>query len=198
MPPSAWWNAPSAWATAPVNAPLAWPNSSDSNSPSAIAAQLIATKGPSAAGDWLWSPRAASSLPVPLSPINSTGASWAAMRASDPNRRRITVDPPTISPNASSSRLCSAVVRSTMNPCSPTRTSSPGHSGVISRTRVPARNTAAWPASTIGRPRTTRRNRAWDGSCGSISRAAPGPPTLTRAWRRAITWPPRGPRVIFS
>ena len=56
-------------AAAPVNAPFSWPNSSVSSSVSGIAAQLIATNGPSARGLSACSARANSSLPVPLSPF---------------------------------------------------------------------------------------------------------------------------------
>src|SRR5512135_1206968 len=45
-PPSASSNAPARWASAPVNAPLAWPNSSDSRSSFGIAAQLMAANRP--------------------------------------------------------------------------------------------------------------------------------------------------------
>ena len=65
-----------AWA--PVKAPFSWPNSSLSSSASGIAPQLIGTKGPSARALSRWIARAASSLPVPLSPSTSTGASTVA------------------------------------------------------------------------------------------------------------------------
>jgi len=54
-------------ATAPVNAPRSWPNSSDSSTPSAKAAQLTLMKG--AEARWLskWMRLAINSLPVPLS-----------------------------------------------------------------------------------------------------------------------------------
>src|SRR5215470_5246754 len=59
-------------ATAPVNAPFSWPNSSLSRSPRGIAAQFSFTNA-----FWLrllslWIARATSSLPVPVSPCIST------------------------------------------------------------------------------------------------------------------------------
>ena len=59
-------------ATAPVNAPFLWPNSSDSISSSGIAPQLTATNGAFAREPSVCSARATSSLPVPLSPVIST------------------------------------------------------------------------------------------------------------------------------
>ena len=49
VPPSASSNRPRRRATAPVNAPRSWPNSSDSISSSGMAAQLTSTNGPSRA-----------------------------------------------------------------------------------------------------------------------------------------------------
>ena len=75
-------NLPGLRAAAPVNAPFSWPKSSVSSRFSGIAAQLIATNGPSARGLSTCSARANSSLPVPLSPSRSTVASVAAARCS--------------------------------------------------------------------------------------------------------------------
>ena len=75
-------NLPGLRAEAPVKAPFSWPNSSVSSSVSGIAAQLIATNGPSARGLSACSARANSSLPVPLSPSSSTVASVVAARCS--------------------------------------------------------------------------------------------------------------------
>jgi len=67
-------------ATAPVNAPFSWPKSSDSSRLSAIAAQLIGSKGISHRGLWSWIARATSSFPVPLSPRMRTFIRvWATM-----------------------------------------------------------------------------------------------------------------------
>jgi hypothetical protein len=63
---------------APVNAPLAWPNSSLSSRLAGSAAQLMARNGPARRGDSAWSARATSSLPVPVSPRTSTVSSVAA------------------------------------------------------------------------------------------------------------------------
>ncbi|MFO0680036.1 MAG: hypothetical protein U0169_26175 [Polyangiaceae bacterium] len=51
VPPFAASNTPTFAFTAPVNAPFSWPNSSDSRSVSAHAAQLTATYGPFARAD---------------------------------------------------------------------------------------------------------------------------------------------------
>ena len=69
VPPSAAAKRPTLLATAPVKAPLTWPKSSDSISPSGMAPQLTETKGLSRRGLLKWMARATSSLPVPLSPV---------------------------------------------------------------------------------------------------------------------------------
>ena len=61
--------------TAPVNAPRTCPKSSLSRSSPGSAAQLTATNGPPLRGEWAWSARATTSLPVPLSPVMRTFAS---------------------------------------------------------------------------------------------------------------------------
>ena len=58
MPPCAASNAPARAATAPVNAPRAWPNSSPSISELASAAQSTITNGPAARADASWIARA--------------------------------------------------------------------------------------------------------------------------------------------
>ena len=78
MPRSAAWKRPGLVATAPVNAPRTWPNSSDSSRFSGMAPQLMVTNGPLARCDRLCSSRAISSLPVPVSPVISTEMSVAA------------------------------------------------------------------------------------------------------------------------
>ena len=80
MPPCASSNFPGRAATAPVNAPLSWPKSSDSASDSGSAEPFTATNGPSARGLPRWIASATSSLPVPLSPCRSTVASDGATR----------------------------------------------------------------------------------------------------------------------
>jgi len=69
VPPVAAANSPSVLATAPVKAPLTWPNSSDSISVSGTAPQFTETKGPLRRLDSQCSAWATSSLPVPLSPV---------------------------------------------------------------------------------------------------------------------------------
>ena len=59
-------------ATAPVNAPRTWPNSSLSIRFSGIAPQLTTMNGPSLRGLRWCTARAISSLPVPVSPVMST------------------------------------------------------------------------------------------------------------------------------
>ena len=54
-----------------MNAPLTWPNSSDSSRLSGIAAQLILISGRSRSALRAWIARAISSLPVPVSPVIS-------------------------------------------------------------------------------------------------------------------------------
>src|SRR5207247_1540296 len=82
--------------------------------------------GPVARGLASWIPRAASSFPVPDSPVSNTGASCAATRARIPNRRRISGVRPTISPNPSrAGPASSTVAESTTIACSPTLLSSP-------------------------------------------------------------------------
>jgi hypothetical protein len=71
VPPCASSNLPRRSATAPVNAPATWPNSSLSISSSGIAAQLTSTNGRRRAAQ-PWMLRATSSLPVPFSPKMST------------------------------------------------------------------------------------------------------------------------------
>ena len=66
---------------ASVNAPFTCPNSSLSSRLSGIAAQLMATNGPSLRGLRWWMALATSSLPVPLSPVMSTVVSVSATRA---------------------------------------------------------------------------------------------------------------------
>ena len=73
VPPCASSKRPLRWATALVNEPFSWPNSSLSSSVSGMAAQLTATSGPwrSAAEAW-WMARAIISLPVPDCPVITT------------------------------------------------------------------------------------------------------------------------------
>ncbi len=82
MPPLAASKSPRRAVCAPVKAPLAWPNSSDSSSSEGSAAQLIATKGFDLRSLLAWSARASTSLPEPLSPRITTDASvWATVAA---------------------------------------------------------------------------------------------------------------------
>ena len=82
VPPSASSNLPGRFATAPVNAPFPWPNSSLSSNDSGTAAQLTATNGLVLRSLESWMNRASSSLPVPLSAsIRTSAPVLAAARA---------------------------------------------------------------------------------------------------------------------
>ena len=65
VPPEATSNNPVRAESAPVNAPLQWPNSSDSIRCSGNAPQLIGTNGCSDRSEALWTARATNSLPHP-------------------------------------------------------------------------------------------------------------------------------------
>ena len=97
MPPSACWNRPRRFLSAPVKAPRTCPKSSDESSESGTAAQLTLTKGRALRAPFLWIARAISSLPVPLSPAIRTGRSDSITRSSTPNTVRIAEDVPMIS-----------------------------------------------------------------------------------------------------
>ena len=75
VPPLAMSKRPTRSRTAPVKAPRTWPKSSLSRSSPGSAPQFTATKGPVQRGEFAWSARAMSSLPVPLSPVTRTVAS---------------------------------------------------------------------------------------------------------------------------
>ena len=72
VPPSARAKRPRRFAVAPVKAPFTWPKSSDSSSASGMAAQFTLMSGMSCWALRAWMARAASSLPVPVSPVTST------------------------------------------------------------------------------------------------------------------------------
>ncbi len=74
MPPSATAAAPGLSDSAPVKAPLRWPNTSLSSRSRGIAAQFSGTNGFFARFDIAWIARAQTSLPVPLSPVMNTVA----------------------------------------------------------------------------------------------------------------------------
>ena len=78
---------------APVKAPLSWPKSSLSSSGVAMAAQLIATNGPSLRSLQACSVRAATSFPTPLSPVSSTVALVAATFRSASNTGAMAASP---------------------------------------------------------------------------------------------------------
>ncbi len=80
MPPLEARTSPGRSSLAPVNAPRRTPKSSLSASGSGSAPQFTATKGP-VRPDQTWSARAASSLPVPVSPCSTTGTRVGPTRA---------------------------------------------------------------------------------------------------------------------
>jgi hypothetical protein len=80
VPPWACSNRPRRRATAPVNAPFSWPNSSLSKRPALRAALVTFTNGPPARSELRWMAAATNSLPVPLSPVMSTGSAVGATR----------------------------------------------------------------------------------------------------------------------
>ena len=65
----------------PGERPRRWPKSSPSTRPGLSAARQIGRNGPLRRPLWRWMARATSSLPVPLSPVISTGTSVGATRA---------------------------------------------------------------------------------------------------------------------
>jgi len=98
VPPSAASKRPGLLCAAPVKAPFSWPNNSDSMRDGDKVAQLRVTKGPFHRFDKKCSRLAASSLPVPLSPIKSTGRSTGATRDKRSWKSRNTSDCPNASP----------------------------------------------------------------------------------------------------
>src|SRR5580765_84036 len=98
-PPLASENLPRLVVDASVNAPLTCPNSSDSSSVSGMAAQFTLMNGLLWRAPRLWSARATSSLPVPVSPVIRTvlGASATCsirLITSAIARLRPTISPP--------------------------------------------------------------------------------------------------------
>ncbi len=81
MPPSASSKRPTRSALASVKAPLTWPKSSLSNTPSDTPPALTVTIGFAARPDTEWIARATRPLPVPFSPVISTLASEGPTRA---------------------------------------------------------------------------------------------------------------------
>ena len=88
MPPSAISNLPARSRTAPVKAPLTWPNSSLAASDSGSAAQLTWISGCARRSECACRWRATSSLPTPVSPVISTVRSEAATVASSVSSAR--------------------------------------------------------------------------------------------------------------
>ncbi len=89
LPPLASCNRPLRDFLAPVNEPAEWPKNSLSNNSCGIPAQLTAKKGPSARSLSACRALATSSLPVPLSPLISTGPCARPITLICSNRLRI-------------------------------------------------------------------------------------------------------------
>ena len=81
VPPCASSKAPLRFETAPVNAPRTWPNSSLSMRFSGMAPQSTGTNGPAARRERPCTARAATSLPVPVSPWMRSVVSAGAARS---------------------------------------------------------------------------------------------------------------------
>ena len=81
---------PTLFSVAPVNAPRTCPNNSLSNKVSTTAEQLTVTNRLIRLGPARCSARAASSLPVPVSPEMSAVLTWGARRRINPNSSCIT------------------------------------------------------------------------------------------------------------
>ena len=96
-PRSALANRPSR-AVAPLKAPFVCPKSSPSTSVGGRAARFTATSGPERLAEWAWMARAASSLPVPVAPVMSTGRSLEAASATRAKTRCMTAELPTRPP----------------------------------------------------------------------------------------------------
>ena len=94
VPPSACSNRPTRSRSAPVKAPLTWPNSSLSSRLCESAAQWTLTNGLAARGLAAWIASASSSLPVPLSPrIRTADGLAATLRATSIIRRTAAPEP---------------------------------------------------------------------------------------------------------
>ena len=106
MPSCADSSRPAREATAPVKAPRTWPNSSDSSRVSGTALQLRATKRWPRRGLLWWIALAASSLPVPVSPVTRTVLGLAATVSSRSNSSRIRGLRPTSPSNRYRSWIC--------------------------------------------------------------------------------------------
>ena len=184
MPRCASSNFPDFRCDAPVNAPFSWPNSSVSSSVSGMAAQLMATNGPSLRVLSAWSARANSSLPVPLSPSRSTVVSVAAARCSATDTCLSFASSPTIcgAPRrwASSSRRIRFSVASRR--CASARSTMSrrwsGSTGLARKSRAPSfiAATASWMLPNAVMTMT--------GSCGSKSFAARNTPKPSPSVRR--------------
>ena len=99
VPPEARTKAPSRFWAAPVNAPRTCPNSSLSSRVSGRAPQSMTTNGPARRGLPSWMARAASSLPVPVSPSSNTVTSELAESSSTAMTSRMARLSATRSPN---------------------------------------------------------------------------------------------------
>ena len=129
VPPWASSKTPRRSLTAPLNAPRTCPKSSVSIRFSGMAPQSTGTKGPEARDDAACSERAATSLPVPVSPAMSSVAFVDAMRSRMAYTCRISRLAPTSSPKPSWSEIGTTEfpsIDSIRNTLRPTRTARAG------------------------------------------------------------------------
>ena len=100
MSPSASSKRPSRRATAPVKDPFSCPNSSDSRTPCASAAQFTFTNGLDSRALLMWMARATISLPVPVSPRKRTVAVVCATCSTRASTSRRAGESPTMAPKS--------------------------------------------------------------------------------------------------
>jgi hypothetical protein len=144
VPPSASWTWPGVSLIAPVNAPLAWPNSSLSSRLAGRAAQLRARNGPAARAEQVWRARATSSLPEPVSPRTQHGL--VARRHARDDAEQL-FHPPVARPHAMELHRLALVARHRRDVDPPSRRARSGRRG---RSAPSARGPARWCRSVAG------------------------------------------------
>ncbi|MNV50720.1 hypothetical protein D3C71_1427450 [compost metagenome] len=167
MPPWAVSNRPSRRLAAPVKAPRSWPNSSDCTRAAGIAPQFTARNGCACRGDSACRACAASSLPVPVSPVISTGRSTGA------NLR--------IAARATCSTALSPI--SCWGPCAAVARASPARA--CRRCTIRPRSTGAVQVSTQAASSGCSAGRAIGAPAGRIASRVMCRCSSSRAWSRA-------------
>ena len=183
VPPLASSKRPRCRSVAPVKAPFSWPNISDSTRSRGMAAQLSLMYGPRTRCEPRWMSDAATSFPVPDSPVMSTRASVGAMRAiisctCSTAGLRPTISSPSPS-SSSSTRLISRACRSSSAEARVSSTAS-GVSGFSMKWYAPS--LVALTAS----PSEARPLIMITGRCGAASRrrgsaSSPVSPSMYRS-----------------